>query len=107
MRARQVMDVSSLPTEVFGSENITWWAAIGGEVIEGFVLVLAVFAYFYLAHGAPNWPPLHTPNPSLGPSTLNLVLMAVSILPAWWAARAAMKRDRVGVTLGLILHAIV
>jgi len=107
MRARPAHDVSSLPTEVFGPANLTWWAALGGEVIEGFVLVLAAFAYLYLRHDAPNWPPLHTPRPALGYPTLNLVLMAVSIVPAWWAARSARAGNRWGTFAGLTLHTVV
>ena len=107
MRAKQVASVSELPTEVYGPGNITWWAALGGEVIEGFVLVLAVFAYFYLKHTAPNWPPLHTPLPSLGVPTFNLFLMAVSVAPAWWAARAARRKDRTNTVIGLLLHFVI
>ncbi|MFL5618009.1 MAG: cytochrome c oxidase subunit 3 [Gemmatimonadaceae bacterium] len=99
--------MASLPTEVFGPGNVTWWAALGGEIIEGFVLVLAVFAYLYLGHSSPHWPPLHTPLPSLGIPTLNLVLMLVSIAPAWWAARAARRKDRAGTLVGLVLHALI
>jgi heme/copper-type cytochrome/quinol oxidase subunit 3 len=107
MKVRAAEDVSSLPTEVFGPGNITWWAALGGEIIEGFVLVLAVFAYFYLRHESPNWPPLRTPLPSLGAPTLNLGLMAASIVPAWWAARAARSGNRWGTFAGLTLHTII
>ena len=73
--------------EVFGAENLTWWGAMGAEVIEGFVLILAIFAYFYIRAGSPDWPPLHTPLPSLGIPTLNLVLMLLSIVPAALAYR--------------------
>ena len=107
MRVRASQDVSSLPTEVFGPASITWWAALGGEVIEGFVLVLAVFAYFYLRHNAPDWPPLHTRQPSLGAPSLNLGLMALSIVPAWWAARQAKVKNRWGTFTGLVLHAVI
>ena len=76
-------------------------------MIEGFVLVLAVFAYLYLRHGSATWPPLHTPLPSLGIPTLNLVLMAVSIAPAWWAARSARRQDRFQTAAGLMSHALI
>jgi heme/copper-type cytochrome/quinol oxidase subunit 3 len=107
MRVRASQDVSSLPTEVFGPASITWWAALGGEVIEGFVLVLAVFAYFYLRHNAADWPPLHTLPPSLGAPALNLGLMALSIVPAWWAARQARAKNRWGTFTGLVLHSLI
>ena len=103
MNVRPAIDVSDLPNEVFGQENITWWAAIIGEAIEGFVLVLAVFSYLYLAHDSPAWPPLHTPLPSLGIPTLNLGMMVLSVPAAWYAARAANREDRRGTLIGLVL----
>ena len=107
MKVRAVANVSGLPSEVPGSRNITWWGALGGEVIEGFVLVLAVFAYFYLRHVSDHWPPLHTPLPSLGIPTLNLGLMFLSILPAWWAFRNAQRQNRVQTAVGLACHAVI
>ena len=56
-RVRSVINVSALPGEVFGAENLTWWGAMGAELIEGFVVVLAIFAYFYIRAGSPDWPP--------------------------------------------------
>lgn len=106
-RVRSVVSVESLPSEVYGAQNITWWGAIGGEIIEGFVVVLAVFAYYYLRHAATNWPPLHTPLPSLGIPTLNLGLMFVSIIPAWFAWRAAKDKDRRRTIIALVAHALI
>ena len=45
---RAVLSVDGLESEVFGSGNITWWAALLGEVIEGVVMLLAVMAFLYL-----------------------------------------------------------
>lgn len=107
MKLRRVDDVSSLPDEVYGPANITWWGAIGSEIIEGTVMLLAVFAYFYLAHDSTAWPPLHTPLPSLGIPTLNLALLVLSAVPAWWAARAAYREDRFNTLVGLVAHGII
>jgi heme/copper-type cytochrome/quinol oxidase subunit 3 len=106
MRTKAVASVDDLPSEVFGPQNITWWAALGGEIIEGFVLVLAVFAYLYLRHAASTWPPLHTPLPSLGAPSINLILGLLSWAPAWWASRSARRRDRFNTAVGLIGHAL-
>jgi cytochrome c oxidase subunit 3 len=106
VRIRATADVGALPSEVYGPANLTWWASLGGEVIEGFVLVLAVFAYLYLRHDSADWPPLHTPLPSLGIPTLNLALMALSLAPAWWASRSARRQVRLSTTVGLLLHAV-
>jgi cytochrome c oxidase subunit 3 len=107
MRIRVAGNVDGLPSEVEGSRNLTWWGSLGGEAIEGFVMVLAVFAYLYLRAESPDWPPLHTPLPSLGIPTLNLGLMFLSILPAWWAFRSARRRQRVQTAVGLAVHALI
>jgi cytochrome c oxidase subunit 3 len=106
MKPRVVASVESLPTEVFGPGNVTWWAALGGEVIEGFVLALGVFTLLYLRHAASDWPPLHTPLPSLRAPLLNLALMAVSLTAAWGAARAAREERRFPTAVGLVCHAL-
>jgi cytochrome c oxidase subunit 3 len=103
---RLARDVGGLPHEVFGPQNITWWGAMGGEVIEGFVLVIGIFAYYYLAHHSPNWPPLHTPLPSLGPSFANFGVMALSVAAAWWAAHSARRRDRNATAWALASHSV-
>ena len=105
-RVRAVSSVESLPSEVYGPANMTWGGALGGEVIEGFVVILVVFAYFYLRDVAPTWPPLHTLLPSLGIPTLNLVLMCISLIPAWLAARAAKAEDRYATLLWLVVHSL-
>lgn len=107
MRAKEVASVASLPDTVHGPANLTWWAALGGSVIEGFVLVLAVFVYLYLRHAADSWPPLHTPLPSLGIPTINLGLILLTVVPAWWAARCARRHELSGTLVGLMLHAVI
>ena len=106
-RVKSVANVAELPNELHGSENLTWWGALGGEVIEGFVLILGIFVLFYLRHGSPTWPPLHTPLPSLAVPTLNLVLMLISIAPAWFAARAAKAEDRTSSLIWLLIHTLI
>ncbi len=105
-KARAVATVEALPNEVYGPGNITWWGALGGEVIEGFVIILGIFAYFYLRHDAPTWPPLHTPLPSLRVPTVNLVLMFISIIPAWLASRAAKQEDRYTTLIWLLVQGL-
>jgi heme/copper-type cytochrome/quinol oxidase subunit 3 len=106
-RVRAVTNVENLPSEVYGPANITWWGAMGGEIIEGFVVVLAVFAYFYLRASSPSWPPLHMPLPSLGIPTVNLVLILLSIIPATWAYRAAKAQDRGSTLVALAIHFLI
>jgi cytochrome c oxidase subunit 3 len=45
---RPVLDVSKLPTVLFGTKSLTWCGIIGMMAIEGMVFVLMIASYFYL-----------------------------------------------------------
>jgi heme/copper-type cytochrome/quinol oxidase subunit 3 len=47
----------------------------------------------YFRQNFEAWPPLRTPYPSLLIPTINVVLMLISIAPAWLAATAAKRLD--------------
>jgi heme/copper-type cytochrome/quinol oxidase subunit 3 len=97
------LDVSRLPTVVFGSRPIMFWGTVGFMVIEGWTLALCVMSYFYLRQSSPAWPPLRTPDPSLLVPSVNLAVMLISLFPAWWTAQRAKELDRRGVTIGLMV----
>ena len=79
------MDVSALPTVVFGHRSLMWWGTLWIMVIEGTVFGLAVMAYFYLRSHQATWP-LTAPPPDLLWGTLNAAIMLASFLPAHMAA---------------------
>jgi heme/copper-type cytochrome/quinol oxidase subunit 3 len=86
-------DVSELPTVVFGSRSLMWWATLGFAVVEGWTLALLVASYLYFRQNYEAWPPLRTPYPSLLIPTINLVLMLLSFVPAVLAQKAAKRLD--------------
>ena len=94
---RESVDVSRLPTVVFGSKCIMCWGTIAVMVIEGWTMVLTGMSYFYLRQSSPHWPPLRTPNPSLLIPSINMAVMLVSLVPSYLAAESAKKLDRSGV----------
>lgn len=100
---RRVLDVSELPTVVFGHRNLLWWGTLGFMVIEGFTLMLMVASYFYLRLNEYEWPPGRTPDPELLVPTLNTVLLLLVIVPMRMADRAAKRFDRGGVARGLVI----
>jgi cytochrome c oxidase subunit III len=106
-----VVDVSALPTSVFGSRDLVWWGTLGFMVIEGFTLLLCVFAAFYLRRNFETWPPLGTPRPSLLLPTINTVMLLATIIPMRLADRAAREWDRESVRrwlwVGVLLTAVV
>jgi cytochrome c oxidase subunit III len=105
-RARTVVDVSSLPTVVFGSKSLMWWGTMAFMVIEGWTLGLTAMSWFYLRQNTQHWPPLRTPHPSLLIPTINLALMFLSLAPAWWTAKRAKQLDRGGVIIGLAITGV-
>lgn len=104
---RREADVSDLPTVTFGSRSLMWWGTLGFMTIEGWTTAILVVSYFYLRQNFDAWPPLQTPNPSLGIPTINLLIMLVSIVPAKLAADAAKRLDLDGVKRWLAVTTIV
>lgn len=102
-RLRPSGDLADLPSVVFGSRSLMWWATLGFMVIEGWTLALLVTSYFYLRQNYEAWPPLRTPYPSLLVPTINLALMLLSCVPAFLAARRARQLDMSGVKRWLVV----
>ncbi len=102
-RLRSVLDLRGLPDVVFGPRDVMWWGTLGFIIIEGFTLVLCAAAYVYLTQNFSTWPPHNTPRPSLGAPSLQVLVMLVSLYPAWWTAKAARRFDLGKVRIGLIV----
>ncbi len=102
---RRVLDVSALPTVVFGHRSLLWWGTLGFIVIEGFTLLLMAASYFYLRTNEFDWPPGRTPNPGLLIPTINTVLLLLVIVPMIGVSRAASRMDRRAVARGLLIAA--
>jgi len=100
---RRVLDVSGLPSVVFGHRNLLGWGTLGFVVIEGFTLVLATSAYLYLRLNEYQWPPGRTPRPDLLIPTINLLLLLLIAVPMRGAGEAAKRFDRRGVIRGLAI----
>jgi cytochrome c oxidase subunit 3 len=106
-RVRPTIDVSELPTVVFGSRDLMWWGTLGFIVIEGFTLAVAAVTYLYLRRNFVGWPPLGTEYPSVLLPTWSAALYLVSLAPAVWVARAAKRLDRGAVGVGLVILSVI
>ncbi|MFL5155077.1 MAG: cytochrome c oxidase subunit 3 [Microvirga sp.] len=93
MRERATLDVSHLPTVVFGSRAPLWWGVMGIMAIEGTMFAIMAASYFYLRGGAEVWPPPGVLHPGLGITTLNLAILLASIVPMHLASKAAERED--------------
>ena len=102
---RAVLDVSDVPTVVFGPRNIVWLGTILFMLIEGTAMAMLYASYFYYRTRTNDWPPgLMAPYLKWG--VLNGIVFLVSLAPAWWIRKRARAADVAGCRLGLVLLAI-
>ena len=93
MRRQGNIDVSTLPSVVFGHRSLLWWGTMGFAVIEGFSLLLTIASYLYLRQNEFNWPPGRTPNPDLLIPTLNTLILLGVMVPMRAVEKAAEAFD--------------
>ncbi len=103
---RSVLDVSKLPTVLFGTRSMTWCGIIGMMAIEGMVFALMIASYFYLHSRSVEWPPHENP-PDLLWGTINLAIFLLSVIPNEWYRRRARKGDLSAVRIGLVTLSVI
>jgi heme/copper-type cytochrome/quinol oxidase subunit 3 len=86
---RALVDVSPLPTVVFGSRATTWWGMMCFMAVESLSLAICAASYFYLRKNVSAWPPEGTQLPSLLWPTISIVALLASNILAWRLDRAA------------------
>jgi len=103
--ARRELDVSRLPTVVFGHRSLIWWGTMGLMAIEGTMFAIVVAAYFFLRSRVNDWPPgVMPPAPLYG--ILNTALFIVSIVPNQLAKKTAEKGERAATLMWLAILAL-
>lgn len=95
------LDVSGLPTVVFGSRATLWWGVAGLIAIEGTVFAIVAATYFYLRGGAAEWPPPGVAQPPLALTTAFVAVLLVSTVPMHWTNKAALRGDLRGIQIWL------
>jgi cytochrome c oxidase subunit 3 len=94
MKTRPVPDRAPHPDRGFGHHAPIWWGNTFVLLVEGAAFAVLVVTYFYLWLNFDTWPPTATLVPDLGISTINLVVLVVSILPMWHVANLALRRAK-------------
>jgi cytochrome c oxidase subunit I+III len=100
-------DVAELPTVTFGHRTLMWWGTAGFMAIEGWTLAILLAGYFYVRQNFVGLPPKPLDHPSLGVPTINLLVLLLSMVPAFMAARAARRLDVPGVRIWLLITSLV
>jgi cytochrome c oxidase subunit I+III len=106
MNERRGIDVSGLPSVVFGQRSIMSWGMIGMMLIEGTMFGIVIATYFYLRTRSTDWPPgLNPPAPLYG--TLNTVIMLASLLPNIWVSKIAKQGNLRKAQLGVLVMTLI
>ena len=103
MSTRPTIDVSGLPTYVFGHRPLTWWCTMSMILMEGTMFVVLLISYFFLRTRVPDWPPGPTSPPDLLWGTVNTAVVLASCVPNYLADKAARRLDLRGVRLWMIV----
>src|SRR3954462_10047477 len=102
MKLRPVADVAVLDDHAFSHHAPIWWGNLLMIFIEGAAFAILAASYFYIRRNFDTWPPPRTLLPDLGVSSINLLLLIVSVIPFWYAARLAFRHES-PVTVGIWL----
>jgi heme/copper-type cytochrome/quinol oxidase subunit 3 len=98
-----------MPVEAFGERSPVWWGNLLMLFIESSTVAILVVTYFYLRMNFEQWPPpkvdsfppIGHPVPDLGVSTVNVLLMVLSLVVMAWTHRAALRMDKKKVLAGV------
>jgi cytochrome c oxidase subunit III len=97
------VDVSGLPTDVYGHRSTIWWGTVAFMLIEGTTLAICAVAYLYLRRNFSALPPERVAVPGLTAATLNVALMLASFIPNHLLARAGYRKDDAAIRLLTLL----
>lgn len=87
------IDVSSLPSVVFGKRDKMWWGTAGFMIVEGVTMAVVVASFLYVRLNFDQWPPPRTSLPDLTIGTVNLALLLLSLWPNVLLDRASKRLD--------------
>jgi heme/copper-type cytochrome/quinol oxidase subunit 3 len=98
---RPVLDVSGIPSVVFGARNPVWLGTVFFMLIEGAAMAMIYASYFYYRTRTNDWPPGLMP-PALRYGVINAIVFVLSLAPAWWIRKQARANDVAGCRIGLV-----
>ena len=90
MTKRRTLDVSHLPTVVFGTHTTIWLGFIGVVIVEGTMILLIIVGYFYLQVRGVDWP-TGVSAPPHAAATSTTAVFVLSMWPAALLKRAAQQ----------------
>jgi heme/copper-type cytochrome/quinol oxidase subunit 3 len=99
------IDVSALPSCVFGRRSALFWGVLLLIFIEGTMLGIVFCSYIYVQGNYLTWPP--AARMPLAPGLLTLIALVVSCAPMELARRAAKRMDLVKTRRWLVVGTLI
>ena len=93
-RERVMVDVTELPTIVFGHRGLLWWGTWSFAVVESMTLLLSIASFFYLRRNFQSYPPQGSPEPDWVRPTIGMAIFLLTLIPAYFLQHFARKLDR-------------
>jgi len=102
-----VLDVRELPAIAFMKRSPIFWAAMGSVLIEGTVFALVIASYYYVRTNMMDvWPPPGNQRPGLWLPVAEMILLLLSVPPAWLSTETNKKAERLKTIIYLTLNLI-
>jgi cytochrome c oxidase subunit I+III len=95
-----------VPLRPQGSRVISRWGILLTIITLGTALATLAFSYLFLRLKPPQWPPEGIPLPDLSLPAVALVMLLVSVIPMWMAARGVRRDHMQPVQWGLLASVI-
>ncbi|HMI57626.1 MAG TPA: hypothetical protein VK511_06240 [Gemmatimonadaceae bacterium] len=102
---RVTVDVTDLPTVVFGQRCLLWWGTWSFALVESMTLLLSMASYFYLRRNFHSFPPEGYPKPDWIRPSVGVLLFLLTLVPAYFLQAAAKTLDRRRTTMWLVVLA--
>lgn len=99
----RAIDVQRLPAYALGRRNTMWWGTVLLMAIEGTAMVLVSASFPYLRGNFDIWPPNGIGTPDIWWAFAELGLLLVSVVPAAYCYRAALRGALRPMRRGLLL----
>jgi cytochrome c oxidase subunit III len=105
-RYEPMVDVSELPTIVFGRRALTWWGTVAFIAIEATTLVVCIVTYLYVRKNYHQWPPPPARLPELLMPTISVVFLALTNFFNYWLHMRVRRLDKRGAQIGFLVMSV-
>ena len=98
--------IHGLPVYHTGTRAPAWWGMLLVLLTLAVGSACCIFSYFYIRAGTTDWPPAGIEPPDLTLPIMRTVLLAISVVPVWWALRSIRRDHQLQLQISLACSAL-